>query len=280
MNISYLPNSNYPTQIDFANITFNDSEEPINNDFKDVYFSDEGGFYESLYVFFKGNNLHNRLIEAKNNGCIEFNIGETGFGTGLNLLALMFILDKIKECINNSSDLYILDMNIDKKILSNIKDQTNLFPHINFITFEKYPVALEDLKKSHNKFKDLSNYSEILSSKYKDLKPGINKIEITPTITLFLIIDDINNALDNIMLSNSIDAWYLDGFAPTQNEAMWSDITSKQLAAISKDKTTIATFTVAGFVRRNIQSAGFSITKKKGFGRKREMLTAIFDQIN
>ena len=112
MNISYLPNSNYPTQIDFANITFNDSEEPINNDFKDVYFSDEGGFYESLYVFFKGNNLHNRLIEAKNNGCIEFNIGETGFGTGLNLLALMFILDKIKECINNSSDLNILDIMI------------------------------------------------------------------------------------------------------------------------------------------------------------------------
>jgi tRNA 5-methylaminomethyl-2-thiouridine biosynthesis bifunctional protein len=280
MNISYLPNSNHPTKINFANITFTESKEPINEDFKDVYFSDEGGFYESLYVFFKGNNLHNRLIETKNNGVNEFNIGETGFGTGLNLLALMFILDKIQECINNNSELNILDMSIDKQILSNIKDKTSLFPHINFITFEKFPVALEDLKKTHIKFKELANYSEKLSSKYKDLKPGINKIEITPNITLFLIIDDINNALNNIMLSNTIDAWYLDGFAPTQNEAMWSETTSKQLAAISKDKTTIATFTVAGFVRRNIQNAGFSITKKKGFGRKREMLTAIFDQTN
>lgn len=36
---------------------------------------------------------------------------------------------------------------------------------------------------------------------------------------------------------------------------------------------TLATFTSAGFVRRGLQEAGFSMQKRKGFGRKREMLT-------
>ncbi|MDR8378539.1 bifunctional tRNA (5-methylaminomethyl-2-thiouridine)(34)-methyltransferase MnmD/FAD-dependent 5-carboxymethylaminomethyl-2-thiouridine(34) oxidoreductase MnmC, partial [Acinetobacter baumannii] len=33
------------------------------------------------------------------------------------------------------------------------------------------------------------------------------------------------------------------------------------------------TFTSAGFVRRGLQEAGFTLRKTKGFGRKREMLT-------
>ncbi|VDZ82301.1 tRNA 5-methylaminomethyl-2-thiouridine biosynthesis bifunctional protein MnmC [Kluyvera intermedia] len=35
---------------------------------------------------------------------------------------------------------------------------------------------------------------------------------------------------------------------------------------------TLATFTCAGFVRRGLQEAGFTMSKYKGFGRKREML--------
>jgi len=35
---------------------------------------------------------------------------------------------------------------------------------------------------------------------------------------------------------------------------------------------TFATYTAAGFVKRNLQSAGFQVSKTKGFGRKRDML--------
>ncbi|WP_256676104.1 MnmC family methyltransferase, partial [Pseudomonas sp. Kh13] len=41
---------------------------------------------------------------------------------------------------------------------------------------------------------------------------------------------------------------------------------------------TLATFTSAGFVRRGLQDAGFTMQKCKGFGRKREMLTGVMAQ--
>ncbi len=41
---------------------------------------------------------------------------------------------------------------------------------------------------------------------------------------------------------------------------------------------TLATFTSAGFVRRGLQDAGFTMHKRKGFGRKREMLTGVMEQ--
>ena len=43
--------------------------------------------------------------------------------------------------------------------------------------------------------------------------------------------------------------------------------------ALARPGGTLATFTSAGFVRRGLQEAGFTMRKSKGFGRKREMLT-------
>ena len=41
---------------------------------------------------------------------------------------------------------------------------------------------------------------------------------------------------------------------------------------------TLATFTSAGFVRRGLQEAGFTMRKTKGFGRKRDMLVGVMEQ--
>ncbi len=44
------------------------------------------------------------------------------------------------------------------------------------------------------------------------------------------------------------------------------------MARLARPGGTLATFTSAGFVRRGLQEAGFTMQKRKGFGRKREML--------
>jgi tRNA U34 5-methylaminomethyl-2-thiouridine-forming methyltransferase MnmC len=41
------------------------------------------------------------------------------------------------------------------------------------------------------------------------------------------------------------------------------------------DGGTFATYAAAGFVRRNLQSAGFSVERRPGFGSKREMLRGV-----
>ncbi len=66
--------------------------------------------------------------------------------------------------------------------------------------------------------------------------------------------------------------WFLDGFAPAKNPDMWTQNLFNAMARLARPGSTLATFTSAGFVRRGLQDAGFTMQKRKGFGRKREML--------
>ena len=72
-----------------------------------------------------------------------------------------------------------------------------------------------------------------------------------------------------------MDAWFLDGFAPSCNESLWAETIFAQLQRLSFVGTTAATYSCAGVVKRGLQEHGFTINKVKGFGRKREMLTAV-----
>ena len=88
-------------------------------------------------------------------------------------------------------------------------------------------------------------------------------------VSLLLLFGDCSTALKQF--EGKVDAWYLDGFSPAKNEEMWSADVFKQLAWHSHDKTTLATFTAAGFVRRGLESVGFKIERIKGFGFKKHM---------
>lgn len=72
--------------------------------------------------------------------------------------------------------------------------------------------------------------------------------------------------------TDAADAWFLDGFSPHKNPDMWSTHLFENVSALTRPAGTFATFTAAGFVRRSLQQAGFSVTKRKGFKHKREML--------
>ncbi len=75
-----------------------------------------------------------------------------------------------------------------------------------------------------------------------------------------------------------VDAWYLDGFAPSHNATMWTAPLLQAAALLSRPGASLATFTVAGQVRRNLADAGFQIEKVAGYGRKRECLRGRLEQ--
>ncbi|MGQ7189845.1 MnmC family methyltransferase, partial [Escherichia sp. HC-CC] len=79
-------------------------------------------------------------------------------------------------------------------------------------------------------------------------------------------------------LNQKVDAWFLDGFAPAKNPDMWTQNLFNAMARLARPGGTLATFTSAGFVRRGLQDAGFTMQKRKGFGRKREMLCGVMEQ--
>ena len=72
-----------------------------------------------------------------------------------------------------------------------------------------------------------------------------------------------------------VDIWYLDGFSPEKNPQMWSKNLFVQMARLSKQQATFATFTVAGFVRRGLSEVGFRVQKQAASGQKKEILVGI-----
>jgi len=75
--------------------------------------------------------------------------------------------------------------------------------------------------------------------------------------------------------NNKADAWFLDGFAPSKNPQMWEEALMHELANKTNPEGTFATYTAAGWVRRNLQAAGFAVEKCAGHAGKREMMRGV-----
>jgi tRNA U34 5-methylaminomethyl-2-thiouridine-forming methyltransferase MnmC len=73
----------------------------------------------------------------------------------------------------------------------------------------------------------------------------------------------------------SADAWYLDGFSPARNPDMWSAELMQAVYDHTVPHGSFSTYAAAGWVRRNLAAAGFTVERKAGFGSKREMLAGV-----
>ena len=95
---------------------------------------------------------------------------------------------------------------------------------------------------------------------------------IWPDVVLNLKVGDARKMLPE--WENKVDCWYLDGFSPAKNPELWG---AELLCAVfehTKNGGSAATYTAAGFVRRNLEAAGFRVQRIKGYGRKRHMSLA------
>ncbi len=220
------------------------NNNPYSIDFSDIYFSTDDALQEAEYVFIEHNQLKQRFSSLKNS---HFTIVETGFGTGLNFLA----------------------------VAAHWLTLAPLDAQLHYFSIEKYPLTLTDLTRAHALWPRFATISSEFLQSYIKLKAGNNIFSIAEgRIQLALQIDDISYALPQI--TQKADAWLLDGFAPAKNTEMWSNEVFTQVARLSKLNTTFATFTSAGAVRRGLQIAGFKVDKHTGFGKKREMLSGVF----
>ncbi|MGY0613969.1 bifunctional tRNA (5-methylaminomethyl-2-thiouridine)(34)-methyltransferase MnmD/FAD-dependent 5-carboxymethylaminomethyl-2-thiouridine(34) oxidoreductase MnmC [Vibrio sp. FJH11] len=243
------------TSIKNAQLGWNDSGTPVSDQFDDVYFSNVNGLEETRYVFLKKNHLPERWQDFDQR---RFVIGETGFGTGLNFLAVWQWFDEFRR-----------------------ENPEATLKELHFISFEKYPLSQADLKKAHQAWPELAEYAEKLQKHYPAAVPECHRIVLEDgAITLDLWFGDIKDCMPQVPYGESglIDAWFLDGFAPSKNPEMWNQDLFNGMAKLAKHNCTVATFTAAGFVRRGLIEAGFSMAKVKGFGTKREMIAGAMEQ--
>lgn len=232
----------FPIKIaDSLNLDLKDGESAFSKNYNDIYFQPNIGLEEKRHVFLEGNNLPKSWINKD-----SFTIAETGFGTGLNFIATMQLWHNTR----------------------------NTNQHLHYVSCELHPLNRKQLHQALSHFSELDNYSQQLLAQYPShLFYGFHQIFFRKyNITLTLIIGDCVDAFEQ--LNADIDAWYLDGFAPSKNQKMWSPRLFKAIANLSHSGTTAATYTVARAIRDNLTQVGFEINKSKGFGQKREMLCA------
>lgn len=206
----------------------------ISGNFGDVYFDTKNGLDETKHVFLDRNGLPEILKERE-----DFTIVETGFGTGLNFLALLNEYER--EALNT---------------------------RINYYSVERYPIGKNSLEKVFKKWTDL-HFRDSLIENYPYTE-GMHKIDIKKGVTLNLFIGDLLDFLP--LLKTEVDCWFLDGFSPEKNPDMWSKDLFKKMGEITKPKGTFASFTAAGIVKRGLRSNGFFVKRFPGFGRKRHMI--------
>lgn len=233
-----------------AQIEWGEEGTPFSTTFQDYYYNSDNGLQETQYVFLEGAQLPARWSEHTTD---VFCIGETGFGTGLNFLATWRAWDA----------------------------QPDPKPDLHYIAIEKHPLNPADLERALQHWPALHIYAEQLLDGYPGLVPGQHRLLFADgRVHLDLWWHDATQALQDIGQRSpaAIDAWYLDGFSPSRNQAMWELPLFQALKRLSRPGATLASFTAAGQVRRALADAGFDITKRTGFGLKRECISGIFQQ--
>lgn len=219
-------------------IVWRNERTPASARFGDVYFSAEDGAAESRHVFLDGVGApglwHGRALTT---------IGETGFGTGLNFLLTWKLW---RETAPSAARLH-------------------------YVTVEGYPLAQEALAQALAAFPELAEEARALAAAWPILHPGHHPLVLDGgRVTLHLLLGPVEDMLAGV--SARVDAWYLDGFAPSRNPEMWTPGVFRHVARLSAPGARIATFTAAGQVRRDLAAAGFHLEKRPGFGHKRESL--------
>ncbi|PID44162.1 MAG: bifunctional tRNA (5-methylaminomethyl-2-thiouridine)(34)-methyltransferase MnmD/FAD-dependent 5-carboxymethylaminomethyl-2-thiouridine(34) oxidoreductase MnmC [Proteobacteria bacterium] len=227
-----------------STLFWDDTGTPRSAEFGDIYYSRQDGIAETDHVFLRQNQLEERW-KAFSADERSFVIAETGFGTGLNFLCAWHLWRSLPETRNKT---------------------------LHFVSFEKYPVTLADIKQALKRREDTLCYeASALASHYPPPLKGIHRLNFDDgRVKLTLVFDDVNEGLE----SNHFfaDAWFLDGFAPDKNPQMWQDALLEQIALHSRQGATLSTFTCVGRIRRALIEQGFDVKKVKGFGSKREML--------
>lgn len=211
-------------------LDWRDETIPVSRRFDDPYFSLAGGLDETRHVFLTGNGLPGRFRDG-------FRIAELGFGTGLNLLAVLL---------------------------------AHQGPgHVSYTSFEAFPMPAGDIARALAAFPEVATVAQPFLRQWGT---GGTTLHF-PNLTASILLGDARKTLP--AWEGQADAWFLDGFSPAKNPELWSPEIMAEVARHTAPGGTFATYTAAGHVRRALAGAGFTVSRQPGFGRKRHMTTGM-----
>lgn len=207
--------------------------------FGDRYHPRQGAAAQARHVFLAGNDLPRRW-----QGQPDFTVFETGFGLGNNFLATWQAW----------------------------RDDPARSERLHYVAVEAHPLTGADLARCHVE----SPWPELaaaLQAAWPPLVAGLHPIQLDGgALQLLLAFGDIDAMARQ--LDVAVDAFFLDGFAPDRNPAMWSAPLLQALARKARAGATAATWSVARAVGDGLRRAGFEVERAPGSGGKREITRA------
>jgi tRNA U34 5-methylaminomethyl-2-thiouridine-forming methyltransferase MnmC len=210
--------------------------------FSQHYHNPNGAVAESRHVFFDIPKVPDVLKSAN-----EFRVFEMGFGTGLNLILMKDYLEK------SGSDCRVV-----------------------FRSVEAYPIDVETAGELYfGEELGGHNPSEILKEIFGNLKPGLNRFEITDNLTLELFYGSFSLMPLPI---ESVDIFFHDPFSPEVNSELWTVDVFKRLVSFAKPEAVLSTYCAATSARAAMAAGGWKVAKTRGALGKREMTIASPDE--
>jgi len=208
----------------------------------DVYHSPSGALGQAEHVFLRGNGLPGRW-----RGRRAFTVCETGFGLGLNFLALWKAW----------------------------RDDPQRSAALHMVSLEGHPFERDDLAALLRRYspEPLADLGRQLAAAWPVLLPGLHRLEFEGgAVTLTLGFGDAQVLASR--LSVGVDAFFLDGFAPERNPRMWELPLLRHLARLAAPGATLATWACTGELRQALRAAGFEARREPGHGGKWHMTVA------
>lgn len=235
--------------IEPASWQVNDQGEVFSLIYGDVYASRHGVWSQAQSVFVNGCELSSRWMSSR---CVR--VLETGFGLGINFLTTW----------------------------ASRKASASPGPaRLQYIAIEKHPFTAQDLRATlqislaslpASLAPFVNECAERLIAQWPPLISGFHSLPLDDQTTLTLVFGDVDTVLGS--LHGRFDAFYLDGFAPERNAAMWSSLVMKRLAELAAPGAIAVTWCVGDAVGQVLNDAGFIVKKHAGFERNDEFLTA------
>lgn len=227
------------TPILAAEVDFSDPAAARAPAFDELYHPRSGAFTQAREVFLAGNGLPERWRSRT-----RFTILETGFGLGNNFLATWAAW----------------------------RDDPARCERLFFVSIEKHPLSAADLARAHAACPAPALAQQLLAA-WPPATCNLHTLTFEAgRVRLLLAFGDVRAWARELVAR--VDAYYLDGFAPARNPAMWDRGVFAMLARLAAPGASAATWSAAHAVREGLQGAGFEVLAAQGSGGKRDITLA------
>jgi len=225
-------------------------DQPYSLDFQDIYHAGDGAAEVQRVFIGPGRVAETAAEKARRShpAAATIRVGELGFGSGLNFVVAAQV------CLDAGARLH-------------------------FFSFEAHPIDAADFAAiAARRAAGHPLYRE-LAAAYPPRLDGWHQCTLAGgRVCLWLWFGAADHGLADLTgrQRQPMDTWFLDGFAPNRNPALWQPALMQAMAGLSRSGTRVATFTAAGRVRRALEAAGFAMARVDQRPHKRESLAGSF----